>query len=674
MKFDLVQIIGNLENERLLLGKKIGNFLLVKLQLFFKKIDDFFKSKNAALISVSLIIILNILAKSSRDIGHDSAAYLEIAGKILSGGNYFTDFFEANMPLCFLTAILAVILAKITNISTIISAEILFFMQGILSLYFANKILQRSKLIKNQTTLNLIIIAFAFGYFFRVYSFAFNEFLTKSSLLLIILFPYVSYQLIDSKFLKRSDNIICAFLAAALFCLKINYIIFAVLFELKRMWDKKSFFSVFCLRNYLTLVIILSYFSFVAFYFDNFFENMSQILEIYFQEKNNVIYQIIIFDLTFPLLLCFLCSDLIKKDKILQIFFIFSLSAAILITSEFIAGHDQKFVFFSAILPLIFLLIFKIITKKLVNFKQDWFFIILILTIPHFDFLNSYDFLSSLVILWFVPTVIFLFKQKNRSVKYQNILQRILVPNSYFFVAIFISLIVISYYFAIYLPQIGWTISLILFFLNVKFHQNINQKNGQFSSLTSFVIFAIFSFILGMHLFFLNPKNSAYQSPSYKNEQLIKIMNKHLNKDQEAIFIGTGIHNFYPAIIYAGRENKLPFLQLARLYNVKYHEQNLRADSYLLQRLEKQMLDEKNKLIFIAKKGSYLGNKCDIGFLENNFQNLAFKKAFLNNYQFLNRIIEQEDLNNEPGFFANEAVVLNENKKIINDIEIYVRK
>ena len=137
MQFDALEIQKIIEEKRLIFGKKIEEFLMKKLIRFFAFCGKVFAAKSSALFGSIIIIAASILAQSSRDLGHDSATYLEIAEKMLAGGKYYYDFFESNLPLSFLLTMIPVLLAKFFDFNQIASAEIFWNLLGILSIYYS---------------------------------------------------------------------------------------------------------------------------------------------------------------------------------------------------------------------------------------------------------------------------------------------------------------------------------------------------------------------------------------------------------------------------------------------------------------------------------------------------------------------------------------------------------
>ena len=166
----MLELRTNIEEKRLILGKKIENFLLKKLASLGVFLNKIFAAKSCALFGFLAIFALSIFLRSTRNIGHDSGAYLEIAAKILAGGKYYQDFFTNTFPLAFCFTLIPVFLAKIFAISPIVAAEIFVNLVGILTIYFSAKILARSDVSKDRASFNLIILSFAAAFFLRFFT------------------------------------------------------------------------------------------------------------------------------------------------------------------------------------------------------------------------------------------------------------------------------------------------------------------------------------------------------------------------------------------------------------------------------------------------------------------------------------------------------------------------
>ena len=411
-KFDFLEIQNNIEEKRLILGKKLEEFLLKKLLIFGQFLSRIFTAKYSTFFGCLTIFTISIIAQSTRDIGHDSSVYLDVIQKILNGGKYYYDFFENNLPLSFLFTAIPYLLAKFLNGNSIIFLEIFVNLVGIISIYSSVKILKRSEIYNSQPIFNLIIFGFAAGFFLRVFTLQYNEFATKSTYFIAFAIPYISYNCLKNSALKNRDQIIIGSLAALLFCLKPNYGILVIVFEIKKLLENKSIKSGFCLRNYTALFLLISYAIFLFTCFYDFISALPAFSAVYYKYKYLELRPFFKEDV-FPIsLLIILCFSKIKKYDLLKPFFLASLSATLIITSEFIGDHDQRFAIYSLSLPMLLLSIFIIVKNKYINWQHNWILLLIALIVPQFDTKNTFEIALNLPVFWPFFVIFFSIKFK----------------------------------------------------------------------------------------------------------------------------------------------------------------------------------------------------------------------------------------------------------------------
>jgi hypothetical protein len=679
-QFDTLEIQKNIEEKRLILGKKLEDFLfskIFKISGFFKKI---FAAKSCAFFGSLAIIALSILIRSTRDIGHDSAAYLEITQKFLNGGKYYFDFFENNLPLVFYFLSLAQIPAKFFAINPIIALEIFSNLVGILALYFSSRILKRSHFSKDQTTFNIIILAFACGFFLRVLTLSFNEFGTKSTFYLALAMPYISFWLLERS--KKSDQIIAGIIAALIFCLKPHYGILVIVFELARLFEKKSIKPIFRLQNYVTLALLVSYLVFLFLHFPDYISTIPSFSKIYFNNCFGIFY-VIKEDLLPFVFLMVLCFSFVKKPGLLKALFIASLGSLLVVIAELIGGLDQRFAFYSLSLPFFILLFVEIVKNNYINWRRDFLALLIIFLIPQFDKTIFTAIIFNLGAFWWVFAMILSAKWryilKNENLQTGGFLGRYFLQRNFIswfcFVALTIFTIVLV--FNKKTAVLCWFLSTIILILLIRFYQNLYQKffaTKKFSQFSACIIFTVFSYFLNLHVVAIFDQSSA---TNYANDEMIKTVKNNTKNDDEIEVIAHSIPGIYPMINYAGKENKLPYLQLFFLYEkIKSKSKINSVENYLFLRIKEQMLNPKNQLLFIENKGSMVDNLCLIGFLEYYFYDPEFKKIFLQNYTFLNRIIQHKNLEKKVELYADEENLnISKSPRIIErEIEVYVKK
>jgi hypothetical protein len=659
----VLELQKNIEEKRLILGKKLEIFLLKKLSNFGIFLNKIFAAKSCALFGFLAIFVLSIFLRSRRDIGHESAIYIEVATKILSGQQNYQQFFTNNFPLAFYFTVIAVFLAKIFAISPIIAAEIFVNLIGVLTIYSSAKILKRSSVSKDQTIFNLIILSFAGGFFLRFFTLQFNEFATKSTYFLAFALPYISYHFLKSSELKKSDQILIGTLAALLACLDWHYAILVIAFEATKICQKKS---AFCIRNFTTISLLIFY---VVLAFKTF---PSLILtQQFYPEKN--LFLLLRQDIFAVFLLIFLSFSVVKKNSFLQPLFLTSLALGLMIISQMSAKFDQRFAFYSLSLPLIILLVFELHKSRYINWRRDFVVLTLILTVPQFDRQIFDKLILNLGAFWWLMVLILSKKWRqnfNKSYPFQgSAATQFFLPHNTFSWLCFLGLAALSISLSSNknFNNLSWVFSTVILILVINFYQNLHHKNcdkKEFSTLTASTIFLIISYLISLQI------SAITVSSSQLNQDMMRVI-KNIG-DGEVTIISNEISTTYPLINYAKKTNNLPSPQLDLLY--QFDKKN-EAKTYLFSKLKQQIERHENKLIFI-KKVSNDKDLCSIEFLEYYFRDPNFKKTFLQNYVFLNRIISLKKTEKEVQFFDEEKTLeMPQSTEFIDqEFEIYVRK
>ena len=687
MNIEITEIQKNIEEKRLILGKKLEDFLLKKLcnlKDFLKKI---LASKSLGFFGCFAVILLSILANSYRDIGYESAEYLEITKKILDGKTTYKDFTVNSPPLVFYLNIAANFLAKILTIDPIIGAIIFSNLIGILSIYFSSRILKRSNFFvkkngfrEHQTFFNLLIISFACGFFLRIFTLQFGELLTKSSYFLALSYPYISYQFLKNSELKTRDQIILGAIAALFFLLKPSYIVLMTTFEISKILQKKSLKPFFCLRNYCTFLLIIFYFLILNKYLPEF---KFRALDIYHYSNYIHIIKEYIF---LPALSCYLCFFLIKKFDFLQPLFLAFIAGAKIIFLDSFKDLNQMSIFFSLSSPLIIMLLALILKGNYVNWRRDLVLISAILFLPQFDQNNIFALIFDLCAFWWIFA--FALSKENRNklskknITHIKLWEKAFLPASFDSWLIFLSSAAITITLIIYknTAELSWLISEIFFILLVNFNQKLHEKDikfKEFSTLSAAMLALAISYVISLYFAAIfNYSNSIafkYKSPNYLSDEVIKVAKKFSNQDDEIIILSASVLDAYPIFNYLKKENPLISNDILSLYkNINSHTKTDLSLTYLKQALQNQ----KTKLVFVTKKGSNIDDQCQIGFLEFYLRDEEFRKIFLTNYKFLNRIIDKKIVAKKTQFF-NESTPIeaeSEFELIKKDVEIYVRK
>lgn len=174
----MLELQQDIEEKRLILGKKFENFLLKNLRKVGAFLRQNLSAKSGAFFGTLVVALISIFIRSTRDIGYNSGFFLDL-----------------------------------TSINQILLADFLVNLIGILSIYLSFLILKKSEIAKNKFALNLLIISFSVGFFLRSFTLQFNDFITFYSAILAISFPIIAFCFRDLSrdFRLKNKKVFCLF-------------------------------------------------------------------------------------------------------------------------------------------------------------------------------------------------------------------------------------------------------------------------------------------------------------------------------------------------------------------------------------------------------------------------------------------------------------------------------
>ncbi len=689
LRFDLLELQKNIEERRLIMAKKIENFLLQKLFLVRNFLNKIIFAKSCAFFGCFFIIALSLLLQSTRDLGPVSAAYIEITQKMLRGGKYYYNFFENSSPLSLLITSIPVLAAKFFNISPLIALQIFVNLIGIFSVFFAYKILSDSELVRNRAIINLLTLAFCCGFFLRVFTLQFNELGTKTSYFLALAFPYIYYHLRAFSSLKKTYQILLGAMAAFIICLKLHYGILVIIFEIEKLLKNRSLKSGFCLRNYVTFTLLIFYTLLLFTCFSSYIQVIPEHFQLYSKVKYSPIPLFIREDI-FPIfLLAFLCRFLFTKNNFLFSLLLVALAAGLILITEMAISYDERVIFYSLTLPFLFSTIFLVAKGDYVDWKRDGILLLMILILPQFAQQEFFAIAFDIMAFWWMFILVL-------SKKWQKILAKKAQINDIFMNEFFLPRSFISWFYFLLLfgvslivslsnnYEVAWIFFAVIFVLMLNFYQKLHEiflSEKKISRLPAGAIFLVLSYIIGLHLASISNVFGFHlkllKSPNYVNDQMAKIIKNYAEENEEIVVISSTTFGAYPTINYLKKENPLPAFNFSSFYESTENAGNLsEAQRYLFSRLKQQLKNKNNKLVFIERKGIERNYSCEISFLEKYFYDAEFKKIFLQNYIFLNRIIEASPAEKKINFFNDNIEIDHSSptKIIERDVEVYIRK
>ena len=673
-QFDALKISAIIEEKRLIYGKKIEDYFGKNLGIFLNYSKACFNNEFFGIFCCFSIILFSLFKRSMIDIGQDSGLYLEIAQKILNGKKYYQDFFEFNFPLSFLLLTIPVYVANLLNLSPIIIADYFINLLAIFSLIWAYKILKNSQKIKSQTELNILIICFTAGFFIRGKTLIFNEFLTKTSFLLIFFYPFFSYYFYGVENLKKIQKIYLGILSGLIISLKPNFIILIGFFEIFRVHKSHNIKSLLEVHN-LVCILLISFYAIIIFtFFKSFVESFSYMMKIYYEYKygyriNEFNQRYLLFFaklreyyLVYLLLILVYIKNLPKNElKNYLILVIISIIFIIFSENFYI---DQEVIFSSLGLSFVILNFVNFLKQNKISILQNW---LLFFSLAIFCFISSEAFALISISLCYLglPTIFYLFLRGHFTNSKGSFYIKI------FLVILIFSLIILRLYFLNFF-DIFLTIFLILIaFINLNLFLKKYHINKNFFNAVNFLVFFATIGFLGSYFRVVFDDYSSseiyfnFQSPNYQNNSLFEIAKSSLKKDDNLIIFGDYIENSYPFRNYAKFNNESEFAYYdivgTSLKYPKIHKTDEAYKSKVLIDFYKQITDPKNKLIIL-----YNNRECTI----NNFEFLIknspeIKKYFVENFEFLTQnYVLIEDKSFTPKY----------TKEFLNDDEFEVVK
>lgn len=675
---------------------KLPNFILKfnYLKLFSNPI--FFKS------TCLIIFLISILVRSLFDIGPDTSVYLDVGKKLAQGKRYYFDILEINFPILMWLYALEYKMATFLHISPVILAEIIVNLLGLYSIFISHKILKKGEIKNDENLIKLIILSFFVGFYLRPLCFYLFEFGTKTSYFLILFYPYLSILLLNQDNISKKFIITKAIIIGIAICIKPHYLLFFLVSELLIWFKNKKFRDLFAIDKVIIMAILLIYlclihnFHYQFLYYviplwNNFFKiySSNNIKELY----SNASYAIL------PYCCIFLIYSRYKLENIDKILISFFVGSTLVILSEKIFTFDQFSLFCSINLVLLARIIYIINKTQFFNFKDNLFFLGFFVIVPiaqeNFIGISIFGF-SGVFNVWWIMIIyyIIIFYKK---IDFQ--LRSKIFSNKNIIIFIF------TYVLLVFITAISFNnnnfflsnlISLILFFICFFIYEKYynSRISVKLTALSTFMIMAsIFMFMHNILDSFINiSKHNGYGSKS----KIIKDFKVYYYKKFANNFDNYEI-NFYslhqiahPLISYINKENpqkistfnlNASFLHNKQLYQTNNSHNNF-ANDYFLRDVKNLLKNPNTKLIFVDnfKINEKNNNSCLIGYIEYYFYDIEFKKFFLKNYEFENRLIINKKYEIKKDFWTeafndiDNPLYYGNYNKITEDLEVYVRK
>jgi len=653
-----------------------------------QKLKKIFSSKNFLLLTCSSIFLLSIFLRSIVDIGADTGFYLDLGKRIAEGKKYYYNFFESNFPLSFYFYALQYKISVLSGISQIIMSEIFINILAILSIFSAAKILQRSAIYEERRDhYNVIIISFCLGFFLRITALEAGEFGTKTSLLLLLLYPYLAYSFLEKEKFTKQDLIFSGALMGLIPCLKPHYAILIIVIEFSNFWKKKSPRFFLEIDKLICAMILAAYLNFMLIFTPEYFEFMVPMWRQFYAPyaDKSEFFNNLIKHLTSQTLLLFLISPIFlrlnfsKTDKILSLIFC---GAALLLALENIGTIDQEAIFYALATIVLLKFSYDFFSSKYFSFKENKFIILTLVLIPAFDITNFFTSIFNLINIWFlIFPLIFIFSKKQRNIFIYNF--------PLYFILTSISILFLTKND----KNLSLLINLISFFIFfVLYEKSYTKLNSKFSPLLIFVVVSINSYFA--YLYISSIKNTVigknyFSSPSSLTDDMAHNVKLYAPSEQDSyLVVSNWIAHQFPLMNYLEKKNNFKYA-VAMIYDAGGSKTNTifsidKPDrafvfNYLLDDFKKQLQNKDTKIVFVNQGEESLKSKtkCNIRLLEYYFQDLELRKIFMQNFHFQNRIIKYKEKDAAPRLMWKKEGVFDAIKPskevILHDFEVYVR-
>ena len=657
-------------------------------KLFGVASSQIFGTKNFLFFASATIFLLSIFVRSLIDIGPDTGIYLNLGKKFAEGKRYYYDIFESNFPASFYFYAVQNELSQILDLSPILLSEIIINLLGLLSIFWSAKILKKSEIGQNPVYFNLLVISFFLGFFLRPQGLPLGEFGTKTSLILLLLYPYFAFSFRSSISFKRSELILRGALMGLMPCLKPHYLIFPLLVEIWRSFERKSFKSLFELDKLIAAMIYLGYLVWMLFAMPEFFEFMVPMWsEIYASYNNNFIFfsnsQRLLAAHIGVFIFVFLLFSRVKADRNDQVLIVFFIAAALIFILENAMTIDQSVIFYAIATSAVLKLAYDFYSSPKVSCVNNKFILASLFLIPLSDLgiLPAAIFgLSGFINAWWVVLPLLIYRNISFLIVY--------------FLALSITILTIS--------QLGnWAFVslnlLVIFAISFFYEKKIDaKKSANFSRLSFFLFSASVATLFHIYLADISDAITRKKSYTYPNKisDMINFYAKKNAPDREdgMIMISTGNALAFPRINYLKKDNYMKFhsaSMLARstpkrdglMFNIADAD-DVFVNSYLFEDMFTAIKNPRTKVIFINNSADNLirGGRCLVGSLEYYFQDPRFREFFLKNYRFENRVVIEREVNvvknsiligSEPSVFDQ---ITKSKKQISNEFEVYLRQ
>ena len=647
--------------------------------------ERFFSSQVFLWCSVVIIILSSIFLRSLADIGPDTGFYIWLGKKIANGKRYYHDFIESNFPLSFYVYALEHHISQLFSVHPIIVAEITINLLALLSIYWSAQILRRSTIANNKLYYNAILISYFLGFFLRIGGLGMNEFGTKTSLLLICLYPYVSYSFERKESYSKKELIWRGALMGLIPCLKPHYLILIIFVESYYFWQRRSIKFFLEIDKLVMVAVGALYLALMAIFIPEFLMlSVPFFGKIYWGYRDvNVFGKYLIKNLTLclkvaPIFVAYGRIKFLQNDKILVLLFA---AASLLMISEAIVAIDQYVIFYAIALICCTKIAVDLLLLYRTSFVRYKFIIAAFVILPLFSravYLIIFSRYFSIVSYLWIGLVMLIivdrirFKKINTDNKYYKYLQIILL--SCLLAAS--GILVLFGYFDSFVSKSDVAKMLICCALIFKvatllmlicFEKVLDaSKQKDFSLLSLIAIVSALFLLISTSAFELKKSyqgTDKLHSPNKFSEAVAYYYKTYRKNTDDEFFVFSG--DLQKAALATYFQSDVEYK-----YRISFDVKTLILaqevnPNYLLESFRSKVFDNKKVALLFVDKAEL----CHVGYLEYLLSDSEIRRLFLQNFQYVGRIMVTAQKPYDKGFES--AVKMRMDKK---DLEALLQR
>lgn len=614
-----------------LIEKKISNYKNL-LYNFLEYIFNFLLKKSSLPIALCFLALLFQIASFSKYLGPESSYYLnEASSNIISKDQL------SNKNIFNLISLLIIYFSEFFNVKISISTKIIFNIEAILFIIITNLISlswhNKSKtlpeyLIKLPATItseeqfifnkNILIILFAFVFYFRIFSLQNFEYHSPDSQVFGLVFLYI-FTCISP---NNIDKYIAPILSISIITIDKNFFIVSL------------FYLIFQKR--ITEIIPIIFFLIT--------QGQSSD-NLFLQEKTISFFEFLKNDISIFIIFCAINYKNIKKNKTLgNLIFCITATILFILYDHKITIHERSLI--TSIFFIICILIFcELFANKSIDFQKNWFLILTIFIFSQFDGNLFAKIISFIPYIWPVLMLNNKLFSISENKKYS-------LEMGY---AIKISLIFMFIYLNKY-PEILYLISLFIFCLILKRSDHkIFNKNKKLKNSFVAINFAFLFYLLHLLINSISGKSFDISKQILPKTSVLKkqieIINNNITNSEKILILSSNRNITQPTLLYTNQANLVSENEIAVIY--KMIQSKKYSANEELKKIFEKIKSNQPSIIFV-ERDIIEKNSCMLNIFNLINQNTQYKKFLKNNYCLSDTISETARINTPFDFLGNK--------------------